>query len=93
MAKHDPIKGQYIYLDIEGVEYRVYYEEAGEGIPLLVGHTAGSDGRQYRHLLCDEDVTKNFRTIAFDLPGLSHSLSDNIWQGDIIIALIAATIM
>jgi len=74
MAKHDPIKGQYIYLNVDGTEYRVYYEEAGSGIPLLVGHTAGSDGRQYRHLLCDSDVTDNFRCIAFDLPFHGKSL-------------------
>lgn len=74
MAKHDPITGRYVYLTVEGIEYRVYYEEAGQGIPLIVGHTAGSDGRQYRHLLCDEEVTKNFRVIAFDLPYHGKSL-------------------
>ena len=74
MSKHDPITGRYVYLTVEGIEYRVYYEEAGEGIPLLVGHTAGSDGRQYRHMLCDPEVTKNFRVIAFDLPYHGKSL-------------------
>lgn len=74
MAKHDPIVGRYIYLNVQGIEYRVYYEEAGQGIPLLVGHTAGSDGRQYRHLLCDEEVTSKFRVIAFDLPYHGKSL-------------------
>lgn len=74
MAKHDPITGRYVYLTVEGIEYRVYYEEAGQGIPLIVGHTAGSDGRQYRHLLCDEEVTKNYRVIAFDLPYHGKSL-------------------
>lgn len=74
MPKHDPITGRYIYLTIDGIEYRVYYEEAGEGIPLLVGHTAGSDGRQYRHMLCDPEVTKDFRVIAFDLPYHGKSL-------------------
>ncbi|AIC29631.1 alpha/beta hydrolase [Rhizobium sp. SEMIA 4085] len=74
MTRHDPITGRYVYLTIEGIEYRVYYEEAGQGIPLLVGHTAGSDGRQYRHTLCDEEVTKNFRVIAFDLPYHGKSL-------------------
>lgn len=33
MTKHDPITGRYIYLTIDGIEYRVYYEEAGQGIP------------------------------------------------------------
>jgi pimeloyl-ACP methyl ester carboxylesterase len=74
MAKHDPITGRYVYLTVEGVEYRVYYEEAGEGIPLIVGHTAGSDGRQYRHMLCDKEVTNRFRVIAFDLPFHGKSL-------------------
>ncbi|MFE7423737.1 alpha/beta fold hydrolase [Rhodococcus sp. NPDC057529] len=74
MPKTDPIVGQYIYLTIDDIEYRVYYEEAGQGIPLLVGHTAGSDGRQYRHLLCDPEVTKHFRVIAFDLPYHGKSL-------------------
>ncbi|WP_445620215.1 alpha/beta fold hydrolase [Kushneria sp. Sum13] len=74
MAKRDNITGHYIYLTIEGVEYRVYYEEAGQGIPLLLGHTAGSDGRQYRHLLCDPEVTSRFRCIAFDLPYHGKSL-------------------
>ena len=61
----------------------MYYEEAGQGIPLLVGHTAGSDGRQYRHLLCDEEVTSKFRVIAFDLPYHGKSLPPygvNWWE-------------
>lgn len=74
MTLHDPITGRYIYLTVQGVEYRVYYEEAGDGIPLLLGHTAGSDGRQYRHLLCDEEVTASYRCIAFDLPFHGKSL-------------------
>jgi pimeloyl-ACP methyl ester carboxylesterase len=74
MAKVEEVVGRYIYLTVEGVEYRVYYEEAGQGIPFLLGHTAGSDGRQYRHLLNDPDVTSRFRCIAFDLPFHGKSL-------------------
>jgi pimeloyl-ACP methyl ester carboxylesterase len=74
MAKHEAIVGRYVHLDIDGVDYRVYYEEAGQGIPLLVGHTAGSDGRQYHYLLNDEEVTKRFRVIAYDLPRHGKSL-------------------
>ncbi len=74
MVRRDPIVGGYIYLTIDEIEYRVYYEEAGSGIPLIVGHTAGSDGRQYHHLLCDDEVTKDFRVIAFDLPYHGKSL-------------------
>lgn len=74
MSKHDPIIGRYVYLTVEDIEYRVFYEEAGSGIPLILGHTAGSDGRQYRHLLCDSAVTQHFRVIAFDLPFHGKSL-------------------
>ena len=73
-AKHENIIGRYVYITVDGIEYRVYYEEAGQGIPLILGHTAGSDGREYRHLMNDEDITKNFRLIAFDLPYHGKSL-------------------
>jgi pimeloyl-ACP methyl ester carboxylesterase len=73
-SRRDPITGGYVYITVEGIEYRVYFEEAGSGIPLLLGHTAGSDGRQYRHLLCDDAITANFRCIAFDLPYHGKSL-------------------
>jgi hypothetical protein len=51
MARCDAAVGRYIYLLIDGIEYRVYFEETGTGIPLLLQHTAGADGRQWCHLL------------------------------------------
>ena len=62
------ITGRYVYLTVAGVEYRVYFEEAGHGIPILFQHTAGSDGRQWRHLLEDPDLGSEFRLVAYDLP-------------------------
>lgn len=62
------ITGRYHYLTVFGVEYRVYYESAGTGIPILMQHTAGTDGRQWRHLLEDAELTSRFRFIAYDLP-------------------------
>lgn len=64
----EPVVGRYLRLDLEGRPHRVYFEEAGQGTPLLCLHTAGSDGRQFRHLLNDPDVTDRCRVIAFDLP-------------------------
>ena len=61
MNTHDPIVGRYVYVQCEGKTYRTYYEEHGEGIPLVCLHTAGTDGRQYRHQLCDPDIAANFR--------------------------------
>jgi pimeloyl-ACP methyl ester carboxylesterase len=62
------IAGRYVYLTVGGVEYRAYYEEAGQGAPVLFQHTAGSDGRQFRHMLEDPELGKEFRLVAYDLP-------------------------
>ena len=64
----DTAIGRYVYVRVDGVQYRVYFEEAGMGIPLVLQHTAGADGRQWRHLLEDPDIQKRFRMIAYDLP-------------------------
>ena len=73
-AKFSPITGRYVHLTVQGVEYRVYFEEAGKGTPVLMQHTAGSDGRQWRHILEDEKLTSEFRFIAHDLPYHGKSL-------------------
>lgn len=64
----EPIVGRYFTVTLSGRPCRIYFEEAGHGIPLLCLHTAGSDGRQYRHLMTDPAITDHFRVIAFDLP-------------------------
>jgi pimeloyl-ACP methyl ester carboxylesterase len=64
----EPVVGRYLRLDFNGKPHRIYFEEAGEGIPLVCLHTAGADGRQYRALLNDAEITRRFRVIAFDLP-------------------------
>jgi pimeloyl-ACP methyl ester carboxylesterase len=67
-AEIEPITGRYARLAIAGRPHRLYWEEAGSGIPLLCLHTAGSDGRQYRAILNDGEITSRFRVIAFDMP-------------------------
>lgn len=67
-ARIEPIIGRYMHLDIHDRPHRLYFEEAGQGVPLLCLHTAGSDGRQYRALLNDPDITDHFRVIVFDMP-------------------------
>ena len=66
--RFDSAVGRYVHLDLHGVSHRVYFEESGSGIPLLLQHTAGADGRQWRHVLEDADLRKRFRMIAYDLP-------------------------
>ena len=72
--RFEPIVGRYLHLELSGRPHRLYVEEAGEGIPLVCLHTAGADARQYRHLMNDEAITRNFRVIAFDMPWHGKSL-------------------
>ncbi len=75
------VVGRYTYLEIDGVEYRVYYEEAGRGIPIFCQHTAGAEGRQWRHFIEDPDITSRFRVVVPDLPYHGKSLppADEKW--------------
>ena len=66
--------GRYVYVDVDGLQYRVFFLENGQGIPLVCQHTAGCHNHQWRYFLEDPDVTKNFRVIAYDLP--RHGKSD-----------------
>ena len=74
MAELEPITGRYVRLDLAGRAHRVYFEEAGQGIPLVCLHTAGADGRQWRHLLNDAAITGHYRVLAFDMPWHGKSL-------------------
>jgi pimeloyl-ACP methyl ester carboxylesterase len=75
----DPITGRYVYVEIADVRNRIYFEESGQGRPLVCLHTAGADSRQYRHLLCDAEVTSRWRVVAFDLPYHGRSLPPEGW--------------
>jgi pimeloyl-ACP methyl ester carboxylesterase len=74
MARFDPAIGRYVYVEVQGIEYRVYFEQNGKGIPLVCQHTAASDGRLWRHTLNDEDVCRKYRVIVPDLPYHGKSL-------------------
>ena len=78
----EPMVGRYVHVEIDGEPNRIYFEEAGEGIPLVCLHTAGSDGRQWRYLLADAEFAKTFRIIAFDLPWHGKSNPPANWNGD-----------
>lgn len=70
----EPITGRYLTVTVEGTPRRIYFEEAGQGRPVLCLHTAGADTRQWRHLMNDGAVTGTNRLIAFDMPGHGKSL-------------------
>jgi pimeloyl-ACP methyl ester carboxylesterase len=73
-AKFSRVVGRYVYVPVKGHEYRVYFEEAGQGTPVLFQHTAGSDGRQWRYLVESSELTSRFRFVAHDLPYHGKSL-------------------
>jgi len=79
-AALDPIVGRYAHLEFWGAPQRVYFEEAGDGIPLVCLHTAGAHSSQWRHLMCDERITSRFRVIAFDLPWHGKSAPAPGWE-------------
>lgn len=80
MPVWEPIVGRYFTLNVAGDDCRIYVEEAGHGLPLLCLHTAGADGRQYRHLMNDTAITDHYRVIAFDLPWHGKSNPPPGWQ-------------
>ncbi len=72
--------GRYTNVTVDGCRHKVFYFEAGEGIPVLCQHTAGNENREWRDLLEDRELTKRFRFIAYDLP--SHGKSDPPYDKD-----------
>jgi pimeloyl-ACP methyl ester carboxylesterase len=86
-GEEEPVTGHYIGVEIDGVNQRVYYEERGpeDGIPLLCQHTAGNHGQEWRHILADDEITEDFRVIAYDLPHHGKSLpptTQDWWEED-----------
>ncbi|HLT10101.1 MAG TPA: alpha/beta hydrolase [Micromonosporaceae bacterium] len=74
MARLSPVTGHYVTIDVHGGEYRVFFLENGSGQPLVCQHTAGCHNHQWRDLLEDEEITSQYRVIAYDLA--RHGKSD-----------------
>jgi pimeloyl-ACP methyl ester carboxylesterase len=70
----ESITGRYVNLAIGGTPQRIYFEEAGQGRPVVCLHTAGADTRQWRFILNDEVFTRSNRFFAFDMPWHGKSL-------------------
>lgn len=80
------IAGHYATVDIGGEPACIHYETSGieSGPPLLMLHTAGADSRQYHALMADPGLRRQWRMIAFDLPGHGRSmpLPGQAWTED-----------
>jgi pimeloyl-ACP methyl ester carboxylesterase len=74
MGNISPVTGRYVTLEVHNEEYKVFFLESGQGKPLVCQHTAGCHNHQWRYLLEDEDIIKDYRVIAYDLP--RHGKSD-----------------
>ena len=80
LPRKSAITATYLTIDYEGREYRIFYEEAGAGIPMLCLHTAGSDSRQFKYMLEDPELQADFRMIAFDMPWHGRSAPPRGWR-------------
>lgn len=76
----EQITGRYATLKVNGTPQRIYFEEAGQGRPVLCFHTAGADTRQWRHILNDPELTRHNRFIAPDMPWHGKSLPPEGWH-------------
>ncbi|ACY95624.1 MULTISPECIES: alpha/beta fold hydrolase [Thermomonospora] len=74
MSRISPVTGHYVTVEVDGLEYKVFYLENGTGQPLVCQHTAGCHNHQWRGLLEDEQIASDYRIIAYDLP--RHGKSD-----------------
>jgi len=84
IGRFDAPVGRYVHLDLQGHDHRIYFEEAGQGIPILLQHTAGCHGSQWRHLFEVAEITDRFRLIAYDLPyhGKSIPPTSKAWWAE-----------
>lgn len=73
----EAISGSYVPITLDGKTTQIYVERAGRGTgtPILVLHTAGSDGRQAHPLMSDNELTKVHPVVTFDMPGHGKSTS------------------
>ncbi len=80
MTCFEPIIGRYVTIEAGGRAHRVYFEEAGQGRPVICFHTAGADSRQWRHIMNDAEITAQHRIIAVDMPWHGKSLPPEGWH-------------
>jgi pimeloyl-ACP methyl ester carboxylesterase len=73
LADLSPLTGRYVRVSLSTGDANVFVEQAGAGRDLLLLHTAGSDARQYHHVLADPELRATWRMTAFDLPAHGRS--------------------
>lgn len=66
--------GNYVSID----DRNLYYETSGSGFPVVFIHTAGTDGRIWKHFV--ERLPQNIQAIVPDLPGHGKSWPWTNWR-------------
>ncbi|KAL6245644.1 hypothetical protein RBB50_007643 [Rhinocladiella similis] len=71
----DSIVGHYTWLSLPTLgKCKIFYEVSGQGEqPILFLHTAGADSRQFHSMMMNKDLQRQYRMVAFDLPGHGRS--------------------
>jgi pimeloyl-ACP methyl ester carboxylesterase len=67
------VSGRYVEVTLSTGDAQLFAEQSGAGRELLLLHTAGSDARQYHHVLADPALRRAWRMTAFDLPAHGRS--------------------
>ena len=75
------IAGGYHSITCGSDRYDVFVETAGQGIPVLLLHTAGADARQFQAQLSDVELATSWRFFAPDLPFHGRSMPPRDWDG------------
>lgn len=75
------ITGGYHPVTADSETYEIYIETAGQGVPVLLLHTAGADSRQFQAQLSDTGLTANWQFFAPDMPFHGRSMPPLAWNG------------
>jgi pimeloyl-ACP methyl ester carboxylesterase len=74
------VVGRHALVQSRASRARIFYEQAGQGIPLVMLHTAGADSRQYLDLLTTSSLTGRWSCYAFDMPLHGRSSPPEDWE-------------
>lgn len=75
------IAGAYRRIECGNSAALLYYDSSGEGVPLVMLHTAGADSRQYLGVLADRSLQNEWQMFAFDMPFHGRSFPVESWHG------------
>ncbi|MBL8581424.1 MAG: alpha/beta hydrolase [Rhizobiaceae bacterium] len=76
------LSGRYHPMLVGETSFQVYCDHAGQGVPVLLLHTAGADSRQFLAQTSDVELARDYRMYGLDLPFHGRSLPPDDWTGE-----------